>query len=336
MNNQIYAEATDWVVRHRDDGLTADEKRTFDAWLRTSPQHVQAYLEMSALWEDVSSVDLRANPGADELIAKARADSNVIAVGARRTELPDREDARAQPASGPRLFGPRTIYALAASLVLALACGWLLMQRGVYATETGEQRVVILTDGSTAELNSRTRIQVHYSSNERHIDLLEGQALFRVEKDTARPFIVQTGGTRVRAVGTQFDVYRKTDDVVVTVLEGRVTVSSTNAHPDMVAAGEQIVVTRASASSVKRADAGAATAWTRRSLMFDASPLPEVALEFNRYNSRRLVIDSPELADFHVSGVFSAVDPVFLVRFLEAQPELVVHETDSEIHVARR
>ena len=49
MNLQIYEEASEWIVKHRDGGLDAREKRAFDDWLRASPQHVRAYLEMSSV-----------------------------------------------------------------------------------------------------------------------------------------------------------------------------------------------------------------------------------------------------------------------------------------------
>jgi len=70
--------------------------------------------------------------------------------------------------------------------------------------------------------------------------------------------------------------------------------------------------------------------------VFDSSPLAEVAEEFNRYNTRQLVIENPQLADFHVSGVFSSVDPTLLLRFLRTQPDLVVEETDREIRISRK
>jgi transmembrane sensor len=103
------------------------------------------------------------------------------------------------------------------------------------------------------------------------------------------------------------------------------------------AAGEQVTVTPAAtaAASPKRANVAAATAWTRRSLVFDSSPLTEVAQEFNRYNTRPLVIDT-QLAEFHVSGVFSSVEPSLLLRFLRGQPELSVEETDREVRISRK
>src|SRR5205823_2531257 len=86
------------------------------------------------------------------------------------------------------------------------------------------ERSIALPDGSLIELNARSSVRVRFTSNERAVELFEGQALFRVAKDPARPFIVSSDGKRVRAVGTQFDVYRKKASTTVTVLEGRVTV----------------------------------------------------------------------------------------------------------------
>jgi transmembrane sensor len=96
----------------------------------------------------------------------------------------------------------------------------------VYATALGEQRSIQFEDGSTVELNSRSKIRVKYSKTERDVELIEGQALFHVAHDVTRPFIVAVGATRVRAVGTQFDVYKKSNGTVVTVVEGRVAVYS--------------------------------------------------------------------------------------------------------------
>jgi len=244
--------------------------------------------------------------------------------------------------------------------MICLLGGWFYSQRGVYSTAVGEQRSLTLADGSVVELNSRSRIKVQYTQGERHIDLLEGQALFRVAKNRARPFVVSTGDTRVKAVGTAFDVYRAKSGTVVTVVEGKVAVSSADSKSRKsraegsaqapkgvgnapgqggvyyLSAGEQVVVTPVEIAPPQRTNVAAATAWTRRSLVFDAAPLSEVVDEFNRYNERPLVIHDEALVNFHVSGVFSSVEPTLLIRFLRGQPELVVEETDTEIRIKSR
>jgi transmembrane sensor len=366
MNTQIYEEASDWLVKNREGDLDPPEKKRFDAWLRESPQHLRAYLEMSAVWEDVASIDPSLNASADELIARAHEEANIYPLALPRSPLPPGEGQGEGPprATARRRFTLAGI-ALAASVVVAVGIGTrLYLQREVYTTGIGEQRSVVLNDGSTIELNSRSRVRVRFSEAERDVDLIEGQALFRVAKNPARPFIVSADGTHVRAVGTQFDVYRKTGGTVVTVVEGRVAVYSPPApgqgqgegaslpsqssvrHIEsevLLAAGEQLTVAAVAAAkagaqpSPRRANVAAATAWTQRSLVFDSAPLTEVAEEFNRYNTRQLVIeDTRDVADIHISGMFSSADPALLLRFLRTQPELVVEETDGEIRISKK
>jgi len=60
---------------------------------------------------------------------------------------------------------------------------WLMLARNPpYTTQVGEQRSIALPDGSLIELNARSSVRVRFTSNERAVELLEGQALFRVAK----------------------------------------------------------------------------------------------------------------------------------------------------------
>lgn len=97
---------------------------------------------------------------------------------------------------------------LAAAFVVALVSvsAWLYAERNTYGTGIGEQRSITLSDGSIIELNAHSKVRVAFHDRERDLELLEGQALFRVAKNRNRPFVVHAGGTSVRAVGTQFDV----------------------------------------------------------------------------------------------------------------------------------
>ena len=182
------------------------------------------------------------------------------------------------------------------------------------------------------------------------------EALFNVTKDSARPFVVGVGGTRVSVVGTQFDVYKKAHTTVVTVVEGRVSVvapapaplgkdiegsqagsdASRSGTPILVSAGEQLTMTSNLAKLVAHANLAAVTAWTQRRIVFDSANLMEVAEEFNRYNSRQLIIDTPELLQFHISGAFSSTDPESFVRFLRERPDVRVIETASEIRISKK
>lgn len=352
-NSQILEEASTWFVELSEGHLAAKVREQFSDWLRASPEHVRAYLQISALWEDAPLLGKGAED-VEALIARALAAGNVVRVGKDRQPLSVRS----------RRFVTPLRSALAASLVLvAIGITFWLQQRGVYETAIGEQRLLTLADGSTIELNAQSRVRVHFTAAERSIDLLEGQVLFHVTHDTARPFIVHSGAASVRAVGTQFDVDRVSGGTVVTVVEGRVAVlpdsllqpvpanavdssAPSISAPDfalmgpggagglLLTAGEQVTLTAQAASRPTRTDVAAAIAWTQRKLVFASSPLTQVADEYNRYHQKRIVIRDRRLASFLVSGVFSATDSRAFVAFLRAQPNLTVHETDTEIEIS--
>jgi transmembrane sensor len=353
MNVQIQEEAAEWLVEFRVDTVDAAARERFAAWLRKSPEHVRAYLELVAFWEDAGAYDAGRNVDVDTLVALARSETNIVALeptAAVRAELPP----GARPSGDHRKCSARrwlpAVAALAA-VVTAAAVGFQLFRDPGYRTEVGEQRIVTLEDGSSVELNALSHIRVHFTDRERIVHLLAGQALFRVAQNKTRPFVVVSDNTRVRALATQFDVRRKPSGLVVTVIEGRVAVGShVEQSPDAapsplpvapleITAGEQVTVGSNAPAEPTRANLSTATAWTQKLLVFESAPLPEVAEEFNRFNGRKLVIRGAALTDFHVSGTFPALDPASLLRllrFLRDQPGIEVEESGDRIIITMK
>jgi transmembrane sensor len=369
-NMQIYEEACEWFIECRAGDLGDASRSELDRWLRMSPEHLSAYLEIAAIWSEGPSLDPSNKWDLDALISQAAEDpGNLVTLAPARRSSPIRsaEETVAATPLGPRR---RRVFLIAACVaILTLMVGaavWLTPSRDpVYLTKTGVQRSLALTDGSTIELNSRSKIQVRYSEHERTVELLEGQALFHVAKDVARPFFVRSDELSVRAVGTKFDVYKKSSGTVVTVVEGRVAVLSgseepvpgTNdpaagaqrpPHPALrtadatglagsiiLVAGEQGIETQKTVRKTEHPNVASATAWTQRKIVFDSTSLTEVAEEFNRYNDRELVIDPSALGNLHISGVFSSTDPASLIRFLRQRPGLRITETAAEIRIEK-
>jgi len=388
-NTQIYEEACEWFIECRAGDLDNAARAELDRWLRKSPEHQGAYLEIAAIWNEGHTLDPANRWDHDALIAQAAEDpANIIALERTRStshtsqSVPNRTEANERTTaaafssphgrrSRPRLVplsaartGRRRLFAIAASILLATAAlaTYILTSSGVYETALGEQRSLALSDGSTVQLNSLSKIRIRYREHERTVDLLQGQALFHVAKDTTRPFIVDIGQTRVRAVGTQFDVYRKADGTIVTVVEGRVAILN-DGHPAgpkhegeqglrhpapgtevadfarqgegavFLSAGEQITVSPKTARKTLHPNLAGATSWTQRQLVFDSASFADVAEEFNRYNERKLVMDASALGTLHISGVFSSTDVTSLIRFLRDRPGVRVTENPTEIRV---
>lgn len=342
----IAIEASTWFVEFRSGDMTAADRARFYEWLRRSPDHIQAYLEIAEGWAELPTSDPQHQLDIQALIERAREaqDDSVVRLSS------------GEPVT--RSYRYRSIRAwsvasLAGVVTLILAAGvWAyLYQANTYRTGIGEQRTVRLPDGSIVELNALSSIRVRLSSSAREVELREGQALFRVARDPERPFLVRSDGTTVRAVGTQFDVYRKSTGTTVTVLEGRVAVAeganssgalelsgAGSQKPLLLVAGEQITVSAEHIikKTPTHADTDVATAWVQKRLIFEDTPLAEVAEEFNRYNTRRLVIGDSRLQSLGISGVYSSTDPDSLLGFLRAQPNIELTETDREIRVTLR
>jgi len=336
----IVAEASAWFIEFRAGDVSGDARQRFIEWLRRSPEYIQAYLEVSGVWAELPASDPTGKIDIAAMIARARSEADVIELCA-GAPAPATNEPRTRPLQvwrAPR----RALLAMAALALLAFVTVRYRTSAfsDSYVTSIGEQRTIQLADGSTVELNARSRIQVHLTDYQRDVMLLDGQALFRVAKDKHRPFVVHAGDAQVRAVGTEFDVYKKQVATVVTVVEGRVEAYDPSGNggttPVVLSAGEQLTVAPHTVAKPTLTDTSVATAWVQKRLMFEETPLSDVAEEFNRYNRRPLTIDDQELQKVKISGVYSSTDPASLINFLRSQNSIQVIETENQVRVVRR
>jgi transmembrane sensor len=336
---ELRAEAIEWLITFSDGAVDATARERFNDWLRTSPEHIGTYLRVAAFWQDADRIEARERRDIEALVRQAVTESNVHPLGITGVSI-GRPQTR-------RRFPSRVLAAAAILFAIAVvATVWHhASQAPTYVTQVGELRTITLKDGSIVTLNADSRMQVSLTRTLRRIDLTQGQALFRVKKDSARPFIVQSSNTRITAVGTQFDVNRKSSGTVVTVLEGRVSIAgpspgkpvppAVGAAPLFVSAGEQAVVTRAQVLKQQTANAVSTAAWTTGLLVFDSEPLSEVARAFNRQNVKQLIVEDPQLQGLKISGVFPSTQAGRIVEFLRQRFGVHVIETDTEIRIQK-
>lgn len=331
-SREAVEQAAAWFIEFRAGDLDTQARERFLEWLRRSPDNIQGYLEVAATWAETPSRDREKRINLKSYIERARAEPMVTQLRA--------ASAASEPPTRPRARHRRWKWAAVAAAISAVAVAfWSTPGYDTYVTRVGEQRTIELADGSAVELNARSTIRVRMTARERDVQLVDGEALFRVAKDHSRPFVVRSGDMRVRAVGTQFDVYRRVDRTTVTVIEGTVAVSS-EAKPAsnaLLTASQQLTVA-AQEDAPRRpvqADVSTATAWVQKRLVFNDTPLAEVADEFNRYNTRSLIVEGEALREIRISGVYSSTDPTALIEFLRYYPGLRVVETPRAIRVER-
>lgn len=313
VEQSISREAGAWVYRLKDDDSAAC-RAEFEAWMKTSPQHVAEFLLASATDVELGRLEIADGIDVDALLAEA--DSNVMPLQA----APAAVAGAVQPRRAKRPFWP---FAVAAGIAAVATLVTLIAYPRTYGTDVGEQRSVKLDDGSMVQLNTRSRIEVRYTNEARVIRLIDGEALFTVAADSKRPFAVESGNARVHAIGTQFNVYRRHNGAKVSVVEGRVSI--TTSSPSIPESSTQLLLDAGQEAAVENSgrivksaspQLTHALAWRQRHLEFHSATVGEVAAEFNRYNREQIEIADEALARRSMSGLFDADEPQSLVDFL--------------------
>ncbi len=321
----IAQQAADWLRIMQNAEL--EDEEGFLNWLKQSPLHVREFLLAYRMDQELDRMDGERRIDIDELISRIA--PNVLPIGA-HVAVP------AASAPPRRRTWATRIAAGAAFIALAVLMAYFLKGTdSVYATNIGEQRTFVLDDGSVVFLNTHSRVQVRFDQRWRDIYLQEGQALFEVRHDTARPFRVHAGSSVIQAIGTQFDVRRFSDRVTVSVVEGTVQVATNHESPGR-AAVAPAKVTAGQATTIDaggqvgppvRIDAGAVIAWRQQQLVFEQAPLTQIVDEFNRYNrTPQLRIANDAIGSKRFNGVFDARHPESLLRYLTKTNNALVFE----------
>jgi transmembrane sensor len=314
--HEIDAEAADWAARIDRGPLAAGQEQAFQAWLAEDVRCMGAFGRVRAL---------------------ALLTERAKALG---------------PGFDPSHFAPihfqsRRVMlqagAIAATALVATVAGWQLLRPGArFRTGKGETKVVALKDGSVVTLNTASEILVNYSEGLRSVELVQGEALFDVAKNKARPFVVGAGDTNVRVVGTSFTV-RHFDAAPVQVLvrEGVVDVfkPTAGAKPIRIFANTLAVAPPDNADIAARpvpmAQVRRAMAWQEGQIAFEGETLAQAVAEFSRYSDTKIVIDDPALAKEEIAGLFKATDPVGFAHTIAISLNAHARIGEGEVRLTR-
>lgn len=330
VRRELAAEAAVWVARLHGPDRSARMERECREWQSRSAAHRRAFERCTDTWQDVSGVTLTAYAGASS----------------------PRPAHRRVGRWAPFSFGA----AIAACGLAGLALLLIWPGSQTYATGIGEQRTVVLADGTRMSLNTASRVRATLGQARRVVSVDAGQALFEVAKDAGRPFVVQAAGVDIVATGTSFVVgvasnEHDDDGLAVTLLEGAVVVRQTAgdrsgtlfADPLALRPGERLRVGRpvglaagaAAHALVDRPRMDQVLAWRRGEAIFDDVSLAEAVAEMNRYSVRPLVLPDA-LGGIRISGLFQTGDNARFARAVAKLHGLVVREWPDRLELAAR
>jgi len=307
-----------------DEPLTQAEKDSLREWMARSPVHRTELTRLTRFWNDAN-----------------------ILVELTGEKLP----LQGAPLKKTLWSGviPRILMAISAILASVMVTYAGLRQLGgtsasrAYETAVGQQKSVVLDDGTTIQLNSDSRIEVSFTQYSRTIRLRGGEVHVSATYDPRRVLEVHAATSLVRALGTVFDVYVEGQSVEVMVTEGLVEVVDSKGGPSVADTEDHTTPERGSKPvgqsalirlkeneitsftsgsgvlSVRRisqAEVQRRLAWQEGYLEFSGEPLVEVVKAFNRHSIVKFEIGDPKLAALSVGGSFRLGDVSAAVELL--------------------
>ncbi len=305
-------EAAIWMSK-LDRNLSAAEQDAFFDWIASDPKNADAIAEQRRNWKRMDGL------------------------GAWKPEHSDR--------ANPNLIGPQQsdrrkalslIGALAAAACVAILFFVSTGDLSEDARETSSSIVsqsdnrTYLEDGSYIKAKGGAGFSVLFTQDERRVRLEKGEAFFVVSKDSRRPFIVETRGLDVTAVGTAFNVKLEVEYCEVLVTEGIVSMEF-EAGPDL--AFESPPLLKESQLAIVPLDSGSSLEsevkvlskdevierldWQHGLMNFNDRALFEIVEELNNLNDVQLRIADPELGNMLFSGSVRSDNAEGFARLLE-------------------
>ncbi|MBL4765868.1 MAG: FecR family protein [Colwellia sp.] len=318
----IEAEAASWITVLGREKVTKADMSELKLWLKQSERHRNAFNELTDLWDNLTILK--------ELDDIAESVST----------LPDQQSI---------FWQRRSFLAIAASIFICFIISGSLYwqhltefnQQARLITAVGEQRTVILSDGSTVQINTNSQLEIDFSRDKRIIRLLKGEAYFTVAKNKQRPFYVYAGGGLVQAIGTAFNVRLKLfDEIEVTVEEGLVALATLVKKVPITSSNIELISSSAPETETFLAElsAGQSTtfshtvdkieliqtpalnrklAWRQGVLAYANEPLLKVIADISRYTNITIEIADPSLRTLPIAGYFRVGEVEALFDSLE-------------------
>jgi transmembrane sensor len=355
----VFECASEWYYRLREPEVAPELIIEWQAWLSEDPAHFAAFSEVEELMHVTGKVDHIDWPDDAELLDDDYDGDMSIAKW---------QAEKAQQTQPKHTFWWRN-WLMVPSLktlmpAMAMSCfllgiisliWWQIPEHdqgniavSVHGTKAGQHNTINLDDGSKITLGAKSLLTVAYSDKQRKVVLEHGEAYFDVAKDRYRPFVVGSGNRTITAVGTEFNVIRQSERVVVTVTEGKVKVAKqppagkvvarrvSRSHPGysdeaFLIAGQQISYSEQTASITETASTAVATAWRDGNLQYLTEKLQFVVEDINRYATNPIRLGDSQVGELAYSGtVFTDRIDNWLESLPMVFPVKVIHQSNGD------
>ncbi|PAL26174.1 FecR family protein [Acetobacter syzygii] len=199
--------AREWIIVLASGHATPENIADIKVWLAQAPAHRQAFEAERQLWQGLQRFE--------QVLSGHGAQSEVTPVVPRR--------------SRKKRWALMVPVAVAMGVTLCFLPDILLRLRADYQTFNGQVATYTLPDGTRLMLDAQSAVAMHYTKNERRVELLAGRLWVAVQHQDTRPFRVAAIDGVTQDVGTAFFVGRENERVDIAVTEGHAFVGKQNA-----------------------------------------------------------------------------------------------------------
>lgn len=170
----------------------------------------------------------------------------------------------------------------------------------------GGEFQLTLADGTQVWLNAATRLDypVEFAAGVREVRL-QGEAYFEVRKDTARPFVVRAGSSRLQVYGTAFNFNAyDTSSLYAVLVSGSIGLQAGGGGQEVRLKPNQMGVIDPAAGTigVKEVDVHSYIAWKDNDLVFENERLESIMRKVERWYDVQVVFTRDRLKDLHYCG----------------------------------
>ncbi|MEQ8552056.1 MAG: FecR domain-containing protein [Cyclobacteriaceae bacterium] len=156
----------------------------------------------------------------------------------------------------------------------------------------GQKSKINLPDGSVVNLNANSTLKYRKDfNNDRYLEL-EGEAYFKVERDTVFPFRVNSGSVVTTALGTEFNINTNADEEKISLVEGKIRVDELKGNHSEVLNPNQEIYFKSDAGLSEKYELPSikSVRWMDGIIFFNNSPIIDVVKTLENWYAVEIAI----------------------------------------------
>ncbi|TJZ63228.1 DUF4974 domain-containing protein [Sphingobacterium olei] len=317
----------EWITKYILGEETAEERVLVEQWIKQDKDHETEYLDMKKAWELGEKMKVPLEVDVD------RAWNDFVGL---RDERMPYSKSTVKPKQKITSMG---WWKIVAAIVVVCLSSMLIIssfsQEEYFKTRAYTRRSS-LPDGSIISMNKRSELSYHSSlfHKTRRVNLVKGEAFFEVKKDTERPFIIETGKTKITVMGTSFHVRRSGQETEVVVATGSVKVNYAN--QELVLTPKQTLIIQDTLQGKAKVDTVPDQLYkyyVHQEFIFENTPLSRVLDIFSRAYGQQFILDNPDHGKLLLTTTFREQKMSEMISVIGQTFNLTIEKRGNAYHI---